>query len=72
MPSPSPSSVNTAWAAEKSWPLVEGVEVMMQGILAPRAACSPIRLSSMTMEREAGMPSLRESESVCAGVNLEG
>lgn len=32
--------------------------VIMQGILAPSAACRPMRLSSMTIEREAGMPSL--------------
>ncbi len=57
-PAPSPSSEKTAWAAEKSWALVEGVWVMMQGIWAPKAACRPIKLSSTTTEREAGMPSL--------------
>lgn len=59
-PAPSPNSVNTAWAAEKSCPLVEGVEVMMHGIWALSAAWRPMRLSSMTTEREVGMPSLWE------------
>jgi hypothetical protein len=47
-----------ALAPLKSCDLVEGVCVMTQGMSAPSAACSPMRLSSTTMEREAGTPSL--------------
>ena len=54
----SPSSGYTPLAPLKSCALVEGVCVMMQGMSAPNAACSPMRLSSTTMERDAGTPSL--------------